>query len=56
MNKLLLLLFSTILFSCSAQISEAEDKEAIILVMKTQEKAWSDNDLEGFMQGYWKSD
>ena len=24
--------------------------------MKTQEKAWSNNDLEGFMQGYWKND
>ncbi len=24
--------------------------------MKAQEKAWSQNDLEGFMQGYWKSD
>jgi len=24
--------------------------------MKDQEKAWSENDLEGFMQGYWKND
>lgn len=24
--------------------------------MKTQEKAWSQHDLEGFMEGYWKND
>lgn len=42
--------------ACTAQTTEAEDKKAILAVMKTQEKAWSNNDLEGFMQGYWKSD
>lgn len=34
----------------------ADDKAAIIQVMKDQEIAWSNNDLEGFMQGYIKSD
>lgn len=33
-----------------------EDKQAILAVMKAQEIAWSQNDLEGFMQGYIKSD
>jgi hypothetical protein len=33
-----------------------EDKAAILKVMKDQEIAWSNNDLEGFMQGYIKSD
>ncbi len=33
-----------------------EDKTAILKVMKDQEIAWSKNDLEGFMQGYIKSD
>ena len=33
-----------------------QDKEAILSVMKLQEEAWSNNDLEGFMKGYWKSD
>ena len=32
------------------------DKVAILKVMKDQEIAWSKNDLEGFMQGYIKSD
>ena len=29
---------------------------AIRQVMLEQQNAWSNNDLEGFMQGYWKSD
>jgi hypothetical protein len=33
-----------------------EDKTAILKVMKEQEIAWSNNDLEGFMKGYIKSD
>lgn len=36
--------------------TEKEDRAAILAVMKLQEKAWSANDLEGFMQGYWKND
>lgn len=50
---LLCLLTFTIGFS---QSSEKKDKEAIKSVMALQEKSWSKNDLEGFMQGYWKSD
>ena len=34
----------------------AQDKAAILKVMKEQQIAWSKNDLEGFMQGYVKSD
>ena len=56
MKKILLILFAVCLTSCSAQTSEAQDKEAILAVMKLQEKAWSANDLEGFMKGYWKND
>lgn len=33
-----------------------QDREAILTVMKQQEKAWNQHDLEGFMEGYWKSD
>jgi hypothetical protein len=43
-------------FCCTAQTTSEEDKAAILNVMDIQEKAWSENDLEGFMQGYWKSD
>lgn len=56
------ILFSlSILFliaSCNSvkETSEKEEKAQIISIMKAQEKAWSNNDLEGFMEGYWKSD
>lgn len=55
MKKLLFLITIFTLTASFAQ-TEAEDKAAILNVMKAQEKAWSNNDLEGFMQGYWKSD
>ncbi|WP_296311133.1 DUF4440 domain-containing protein [Winogradskyella sp. UBA3174] len=38
----------------STNIAEAE--AGIRLVMEAQEIAWNKHDLEGFMQGYWKSD
>mgnify|MGYP000598549040 FL=1 len=55
MKKVLLLLsIFTVLISCNST-TEKQDKEAIISIMKLQEKAWSKHDLEGFMKGYWKS-
>jgi ketosteroid isomerase-like protein len=36
--------------------TEATDREAILSVLKAQEKAWNQNDLEVYMQGYWKND
>ncbi len=56
MNRALLLILLIALFSCQSQTSEADDKQAILNVMKLQEEAWSNNDLEGFMEGYWKND
>ncbi|MBV7269610.1 YybH family protein [Winogradskyella luteola] len=39
------------------QPTDFEIAEAgIRLVMERQEIAWNNHDLEGFMQGYWKSD
>ncbi|MEM6516885.1 MAG: DUF4440 domain-containing protein [Bacteroidota bacterium] len=32
------------------------DKTEILKVMKAQEIAWNNHDLEGFMNGYWKND
>lgn len=54
--KNLILLFTLFIASSTFAQTDAEDKAAILKIMKTQEKAWSANDLEGFMQGYWKSD
>ncbi|MCB0399752.1 MAG: nuclear transport factor 2 family protein [Winogradskyella sp.] len=50
-----------LLFNCSSksesQIDSFEtDKSEILNVLKTQEDAWNNYDLEGFMQGYWKND
>ena len=49
-----------VMLSCTAKKeemnNETKDKKEILEVMKKQEKAWSRNDLEGFMEGYWKSD
>jgi len=56
MKNILLLSFAFVLLNCTAQTTETEDKAAILQVMKIQEKAWSNNDLEGFMKGYWKND
>lgn len=56
MKKLLFLLFMASTLCIRAQTTETEDKEAILAVMNIQEKAWSNYDLEGFMQGYWKND
>ena len=34
----------------------AQDKEAVVKVLTDQQSAWNRADIEGFMQGYWKSD
>lgn len=52
MKKLLL---SGILILCSCSIF-AQNREAIIKVLETQRQAWNRGDIDGFMQGYWKSD
>ena len=56
MKKFILLLCITSFLSCNNQKTEKEDIEALLEVLQLQEKAWSNNDLEGFMQGYWESD
>ncbi len=55
MKKLLLLFFLITTLNVISQ-TEAADKEAILSVLKAQEKAWNQFDLDGYMQGYWKSD
>lgn len=35
---------------------KAQDKEAILKVLATQQAAWTRGDIDSFMQGYWKSD
>jgi len=56
MKKLILLFYFLGLFVCTAQTNESKDKEAILSVLKLQEKAWSRHNIDKFMEGYWKSD
>ena len=42
-----------IIISCNVF---AQDKQAIIKLMNNQQTAWNKGDIDGFMQGYWKSD
>jgi len=57
MNRLLLLL-PLVLLQCqpAARFSPAEEEKAIRDVLAQQQAAWNAGSLEGFMEGYWKSD
>jgi|SRR6187402_2469968 len=40
----------------SGYVLHAQDKQAILKVLTTQQAAWNRGDIDSFMQGYWKSD
>lgn len=44
------------LFMLGTYLLQAQDKQAILKVLSTQQAAWNQGDLNVFMQGYWKSD
>eukprot|EP01037_Dinobryon_pediforme_P012035 gene12035-12125_t len=52
MKKILLCLLSLSFVA----LLHAQDREAILKVLSTQQTAWNKGDIDGFMQGYWKSD
>ncbi|TMU50867.1 YybH family protein [Flagellimonas algicola] len=56
MNKLFTFLIGALLLCMACNTSQEADKAEIISLLRNQEKAWSNHDLEGFMQTYWKSD
>ena len=56
MKKLILLLCLISSFNSFSQTTEENDKGAIMAVLKAQRIAWSNNNIEEFMEGYWKSD
>ena len=43
-------------FSSYSQSDNDPDVKAINKVLKDQRLAWSNNDLEGYMDGFWKND
>lgn len=56
MKKLILFLCITSTIIGFSQTTEEQDKDAIMAVLKAQRLAWSKNNIEEFMEGYWKSD
>jgi ketosteroid isomerase-like protein len=42
-----------LLYAC---LCLSQQKEAIIKVIELQRQAWNNGSIEGFMEGYWKSD
>ncbi|GGW54841.1 uncharacterized protein DUF4440 [Winogradskyella epiphytica] len=60
--KLIYICLVALTFSCTSNFenqhepSETDAVTAIKKIMANQEIAWNNHDLEGFMQGYWKSD
>jgi len=48
------LLFGLLILNCC--VLYAQDSKAVIKVLNTQQTAWNRGDIDGFMQGYWKSD
>ena len=42
--------------SCDSSSQLNQDKEAITAILNSQAEAWSNNDIELFMEGYWRSD
>ncbi|MBT8185483.1 MAG: nuclear transport factor 2 family protein [Eudoraea sp.] len=58
MKKFILpIILGVLIFNTAqSQQEEALEKKAILAIMDAQQKDWSNGDLEGFMEGYWKSD
>lgn len=53
MKNIVFFLILIVMISCNSENNDAND---IKLVMNEQETAWNNGDIEGFMNGYWKSD
>ncbi len=57
MKKALPIVLLFLVFSCKTTKPTAMDDVAEIRnILNQQQEAWSNNDMEGFMGGYWQSD
>lgn len=56
MKSLILTLTFLVTFHTFSQNNRAKDELAIKKVLSVQQDAWNNYDIDGFMQGYWKSD
>lgn len=55
MKKILLVFFIASFYNSHAQ-TEKKDKKEILAVLKAQRIAWSKDDMETYMESYWKND
>ncbi|MGB3144329.1 MAG: DUF4440 domain-containing protein [Maribacter sp.] len=56
LKKSTLVVFILLLSISCTTTNQERDKNEIMTILNLQQEAWSQNDLEGFMEGYWKSD
>lgn len=57
MKRILPFIILLLLASCkTTKPTASDDVSAIRSILDQQQKAWSNEDLEGFMAGYWQSD
>lgn len=56
MKNILLLLLFTLPLAAFADNGDPKTVSAIKSVMEKQTAAWNNGDIDGFMQGYWKSE
>ncbi|TLP79620.1 nuclear transport factor 2 family protein [Maribacter sp. ACAM166] len=47
---------SVLICSCASKNNLVQDSNEIMNILNQQEEDWNNNDLEGFMEGYWKSE
>ena len=56
MKSFVYIIFLSLFISCNSSNNEISDREEIKKVLMKQQEAWSNNDIDGFMEGYWQSD
>ncbi len=56
MKILIFLSLLAVLASCYVSNDEISDRNELKSVLMKQQEAWSNNDIDGFMEGYWQSD
>ena len=54
--KNLILLISIVCLNSVSTLAQNVDKEAIKNLLEVQRQAWNNHDIDGFMEGYWKSE
>ena len=54
--KNLILLISIVCLNSVSTLAQNADKDAIKNLLEVQRQAWNNYDIDGFMEGYWKSE